>query len=309
MKRRMRVVVSAVLLAAGALLLYGCSVPSEKHGLAVDGRDRAYRLYVPPNLPPDRPAPFVLSLHGGGGSGRQIERAMRFDELADREGFIVAYPDAWERNWNDGRGSDAIESQRERVDDVAFLLSVVDDVRRRHSVDDRRIFVTGVSNGAFMSHLLAFRCPEVFAAAAPVIGGMSPSIAADFCEGPPVAMLVIQGTEDPLVPYHGGAVLKNRGSLVPTLHAMELWARRNGSDGTSVETDLPDLDPGDGCRAKRREWGGADMKAPVVLTTIEGGGHTWPGGPQYLPEAWIGRASADFVAEEMIWEFFRRVRP
>lgn len=282
--------------------LAGCGVPSERLSIRTsDGRERDYRLFVPESLPAG-PRPLVVALHGGGGTGRQMERFGGFDELAEAEGFLVAYPDGLNRNWNDGRVGEAIDEDRKGIDDGAFIAAMIDEIAARHAVDPKRVFATGISNGGFMSHTLGNRFPGRFAAIAPVIGGISPAVRDGFGAGA-VAVLIIQGTEDPLVPYAGGVVAKNRGELIDTVEAAKLWAARNGCTTDSGDADMPDTDPDDGCRPTRRVWSGGE--APVELRTIFGMGHTWPGGSQYLPAAWIGPVCGDFDATKDVWEFFK----
>jgi polyhydroxybutyrate depolymerase len=283
-------------------LLAGCSVPSDKLSLTTpDHRERVYRLYVPPTLP-SGPRPLVVVLHGGGGSGRQMERFLELDALAEKEGFLVAYPSGLDNGWNDGRETDKVQSQADHVDDGAFIAAMLDEIARQHAVDAKRIYATGISNGGFFAHYLANRFPDRFAAIAPVVGGIAPLVAADFGKGA-VAVLIIQGTEDPLVPYGGGDVARDRGKLIDTVAAARLWAKRNGCVTESGDADEPDVDHDDGCKVRRRVWLGGE--APVVLRSVVGGGHTWPGGSQYFPKSVIGAVCRDFDATKDIWEFFK----
>lgn len=285
------------------LALAGCGVPSERHSVTAGERYRTFRVYAPANLPKDRPAPLVLVFHGGGSNARQMERHVRFDELADREGFIAVYPDAWKRNWNDGRGDADIPAQAEQVDDIAFVKAILEKVSAEFRVDGKRIYATGISNGGVFCHKLAVAMPDRIAAIAPVVGGMAPVVADCAAAGPPVAVFIIQGTADPLVPYGGGEVARTRGRIIDTVAAAKLWAGRNGCLAETSSLD-PDVFAEDGCRVRRREWtGGA---APVRLWTILGGGHTWPNGVQYVPAVWIGTVCRDFDGTEAIWDFFSR---
>jgi polyhydroxybutyrate depolymerase len=273
--------------------------------ITVDGRVRTYFLHVPPQSDSSRPLPLVLAFHGGGGQARSMVALARFDTIADREGFLVAYPDGVKRGWNDGRGGAADVRERGDVDDVAFVAALLDAIAKEHAVDVRRVFATGMSNGAIFSNLLAVRLAPRLAAIAPVAGGLAAPLEANFAPARPVSVLVISGTQDPLVPYAGGFVInERRGSVVGAERTARLWATRDGCAAEPRTARLPDTDPNDGCFARETTWGGGTNGTEVTLLTIEGGGHTWPGGSQYLPRLIIGRVCRDFDASERIWAFF-----
>lgn len=274
-----------------------------------DGIERRYLLHVPPDLDPATPAALVLCLHGGGGTADQMARFTGFSALSDEKGFLVVYPDSVGRIWEDGREGRALPNRHGPIDDVGFLSAVIDDVSRRHAVDPKRIFATGPSNGGFMSHRLGIELSNRIAAIAPVIGGIAEPLAERVAPAQPVSVLIIQGTEDPLVPYDGGNVRvggRERGRLISTADAVKRWVAANGcAEPPNVEV-RPDADPRDGCRVTVMTYTGGRAGSEVLLYRIDGGGHTWPGGSQYLPKRLIGRVCRDFDATRTIWEFFER---
>lgn len=274
-----------------------------------NGLYRRYLLRVPPALDPAEPAPLVLCLHGGGGSADQMARFTSMSALSDEHGFLVAYPDAMHRRWEDGRIDRTASLRRTPIDDVGFLAAVIDDVSRRHTVDPKRVFATGPSNGGFMSHRLGIELSDRIAAIAPVIGGIAEPLADKVSPPNPVSVLIIQGTHDPLVPYDGGVVQaagQERGRLIPTIEAVKRWVAANGcADEPSVE-EQPDVDPNDGCRVTVTRYSGGRAGSEVILYRVDGGGHTWPGGRQYMPKRVIGRVCRDFDATRTIWEFFEK---
>jgi polyhydroxybutyrate depolymerase len=272
------------------------------HTIEVDGITRSYHLHVPSAVGPT-PAPLVLVFHGGGGTGPGTERLTRFTALADREGFLVAFPEGVEKNWNDGREFTSSRAHRDHVDDVAFVAVLIDAIGRAHAVDPRRVYATGISNGGIFSHYLAAHLSARIAAIAPVVGGIADPPDAWLRPEQPVSVLMLQGTRDPLVPYHGGAVAFGRGKIIDTEEAARRWAALNGGR-EPVREPLP-ADGKDRCGGLRTIYPGGRDGSEVTLVRLDGGGHTWPGGAQYLPELLIGRVCRDFDATVLIWDFFK----
>jgi polyhydroxybutyrate depolymerase len=274
--------------------------------LTVDGRDRVYHWYGPKELVRGELAPLVLVFHGGGGDGLGVAKLTRFAELAERERFFVAFPDGWAKNWNDGREASRIRAQRDGINDIAFVSALIDTLTREHPVDTSRIFATGISNGAIFSHYLAGHLADRIAAIAPVVGGMADPYHLRFAPSAPVSVLVIQGTDDPLVPYYGGNIMRNRGRIVSTDDTLQLWHEHNRCSTQPVNGTLPDLQPEDGCQIEWKRWTGCAAGTEVKLLRAVGGGHTWPGGKPYLPAMIVGKVCRDFDATEVIWDFFKQ---
>jgi polyhydroxybutyrate depolymerase len=267
--------------------LAACRPPGSST-LQVNGVTRHFEEFVPTDTPG---MPLVIALHGRGSTGKQMERFTHLDDIAAREQFAVVYPDGIDHRWNDGR-------QPTGIDDVAFIAHLIDDMAARHAIDRSRVFVTGMSNGAMMSYRLACDLSDRIVAIAPVAG--------DLPTGPckpvrPVSVLAINGTDDPLVPYAGG-VAGRGGTVLSSPDSTEFFARADGCTDT-ITRDEPDPAPDDGVRSHDRRYR-CPARLDVELVTLEGGGHTWPGGPQYLPKVLIGPTSRDFDASERIWEFF-----
>ena len=271
-----------------------------------DGLRRTYLLHVPPSLSPDAPVPLVLAFHGTGGTGLGMETVTGLSALSDRHGFLVAYPDAVEKCWNDGRGLARPRSHRENVDDAGFVATLVGEIRRARGVDPGRVYATGISNGAIFAHRLASERSDLVAAIAPVAGGMARSVAGEFRPRRPVSVIAVQGTGDPLMPFGGGALGPERGEIVSTAEAVRKWVELDACRPDPAREEFPARDPGDGMRVRRDTYGGGREGTEVALVTVEGGGHAWPGGLQYLPERTIGRTCRDVDASSLVWEFFSR---
>lgn len=280
---------------------------SARHSLDAAGLRRSYFLHVPAALTADKPVALVLVFHGSGDSGHGMEAFSKFSELADREKFIVAYPDAIGKNWNDGREVTGISSQFNNVDDVAFAAALIRDVSTAQRVDAKRIFAAGFSNGGIFVHLLAARLGKQLAAVAAVSGGIAEPLAPKFAPVAPVSIFFMHGTKDPFVPYPGGDVdYSNNGRIISTADTVSRWLKTNAADGKPKTGELPDKVTTDNCRVKWSLWPSSKTGAELQLYTIEGGGHTWPGGPQFLPVDVIGEVCRDFDATEAIWDFFKK---
>lgn len=279
------------------------------------GRSRHYVLHVPsaPTVQaidasaPPAPAPraLVVSLHGGGGHAEGVANQTGFSALADREGFVVVYPDGVDKGWNDGRAGVPSTAVKENVDDVGFLTAVLDDVARRVSIDPGRVFVNGISNGAFMSARFACERSSRVAAIGLVAGSMGPELLASCKLSRPVSVIAFLGTADPLVPYEGGVVHLGpfeRGQTASAADSIRAFRTQNGC-GAIRSMAVPDADPADGTTA-RAEASLCAERTSVELYTIEGGGHTWPGGKAYLPARIVGKVSRDVDATATMWAFF-----
>ncbi|MDR7544038.1 MAG: PHB depolymerase family esterase [Armatimonadota bacterium] len=283
--------------------------------LSFGGFERTYRLYVPGTLDRSHPSALVLALHGGGGTGEAMEKLTRggLNRLADRDGFVVVYPDGLERHWNDGRGVAAYRAHRENIDDVGFLTALIDHLARALPIDRTRIYATGISNGGLMSFRLAREAATVIAAIAPVAISMSEQIVRMRQPARAVPVLMMPGTLDPLVPYTGGEIggalapaRFSLGRVISVADAVRYWVEHNQCAAPPTVTMEPDRDPLDGTRVRREVYGSCRDGAEVALYAVDGGGHTWPGGLQYLPERIVGRTSRDMDANEVIWGFFRK---
>lgn len=284
---------------------------AETDSIVSGGRTRTFRLYVPPPAVRARPMALLFVLHGGGGTGRGMVRLTygRFERLADSRGIVVVYPDGIEKGWNDGRVGLDQPASRQKVDDVGFLGELLEHLAGRLPIDRKRVYSCGISNGGFMSFRLACDRTDLFAAVASVVAGVGETLASTRKPSRPIPVLMILGTDDPLVPFAGGQVgfpRKPRGLVLSAARSVRYWLEQNRCSSTPVRRVLPDLAFDDGTRAVSASYSGPTTASEVELITVRGGGHTWPGGLQYLPEFLIGKTSRDFDACDVIWSFFER---
>ncbi len=256
---------------------------------------------------------LLFVLHGGGGTGRGMVRLTygRFEKLADNHGIAVVYPDGVEKGWNDGRVGLDQPASRQNVDDVGFIKELLELVAGRFPIDRKRVYSCGISNGGFMSFRLACDLTDRFAAVASVVAGVGDTLASTRKPSRPIPVLMILGTDDPLVPFTGGQVgfpRKPRGLVLSAARSVGYWLEQNRCAPVPRRRVLPDLAFDDGTRAVSSAYSGPTTASDVELIAVQGGGHTWPGGMQYLPEFLIGKTSRDFDACDVIWSFFERHR-
>ncbi|MEE6163240.1 MULTISPECIES: alpha/beta hydrolase family esterase [unclassified Mycolicibacterium] len=291
------VVVMVAALAPGATA-YASPAPWPAAQIDVGGLARSYELHVPAGV--DHPSGLVVNLHAAGATGRDQAALTHYDAVADAHGFIVVYPDGIDLSWADGRGASVPD--RQGVDDVGFISTLVEQLVAEYHVDRGRVFATGLSAGGFMANRLACDRPDLFAAIAPVAGTLGVNVGC----GPsrPVSVLATYGTADPIVPFDGGT-MTGRGGTSDILSAPALidrWRQVNGCPDASAPDQLPATDDGTG--TQRITYAPCAQGTAVVFMRVDGGGHTWPGAPEILPAQAVGAASHGFDASEESWQFF-----
>ncbi len=287
----------------------GISTNDITQEMEFDGRERNYIVHLPPKEKMNTPVPLLFHLHGGGGTAKGTAGLTfgRFNALADQEGFIVVYPNAINKNWNDGRKLEGELAWKEDIDDVGFITAIVNEIKQKYNIDESRIFTTGMSNGGFMSSRLLCDRANIFRGGAILTASLSKDYMPKCNPEKPVAVMVMNGTDDPLVPYNGGQVKvfrKTRGEIVSTDEIMDFWKAENGCEVKQDKVELPDS-VDDGTTVSVTKYTNCKEEGTLVLYTINGGGHTWPGGKQYLGKALIGKTNRDIVACDVIWDFFK----
>jgi len=271
-----------------------------------------------------RGRPLVLLLHGHTGSAAQVLGQTKtaspmavWLDIAERETLLVAALDGTpgpdrQRGWNDCR-RDAPGNPS--TDDVGFARATILRLRRDYGIDTTRIYAMGMSNGAMMTFRLALELTPPLAAFAAVCGSMADGGA---CGAPPRATsaLIVAGTDDPLVPYHGGPVhvgKQDRGAVIGIEAAVDLWRVRDGLPTTPRIAEIPHTGSDDLTHATRFTYGNA-AGPQVAFVRIDGGGHVEPSASQRvrrLYERVVGYQNHDFECAEEAWGFFegKRVVP
>jgi len=312
---------NAVLLALVLLTHTGCGTPQSgsstsdrsdtrfsSHSLVHNGEERTYHVRLPADFSTDKRHPLALVLHGGSGRGEDFDRVMTSGTLhaaAEARNVVLVFPDGINRQWNDGRTE--IFRGDEPHDDVGFISALIDTLIEEYNVDASRMYATGISNGGFMSVRLAMELSDKLAAVAPVTAQVSQAIA-DRRPVLPISVMFVNGTADPLVPFEGGHVRlfrlgRSRGEVLATEQSTRLFREHNNCATPAVEERIRDHDPDDGTTVQVQTHGDCDAGTEVVLIQVNGGGHTWPGGNQYMRPKRVGLVSRDIDASEIILDF------
>lgn len=271
------------------------------------GRERSFIVVVPESAKRGERLPTVIALHGALMSGTSMKKIFGMDGLAERDKFAVVYPDGVRRRWNDGREGAG------RPDDVRFIRRLAEHLVRSGLADPKRLYLVGVSNGGMLTYRVACEAPGVFAAYAAVIANMPERVAEDCpARGGGAPMLIINATDDPVVPWEGGEIgrFRRQGEVLSTPDTVRFWRRYNKCSEKSQMKPLPDKDRTDGSTVLARQFGDCQSDAAVVLLTVEGGGHLPPGadiGNRPLLQSILGGpANQDISAADVSWKFFKR---
>jgi polyhydroxybutyrate depolymerase len=291
---------------AGTMLAPGTREITVDHG----GRRRSYLVFVPPGTRAGRPLPLVLAFHGGGGNASGFQAYAGLDRVATREGFIVAYPNGTgplpRRLLTFNAGRDCCGYARtQNIDDVGFAVAVVEDVARRASIDRRRVYATGHSNGGIMAYRLAAERADLVSAIVPVAGAMNVE---RFAPSRPVAVMHVHSVDDPRALYGGGEGppfpgTNQRVNHAPVQHALDRWIAVNGCS-TAVRVEGGRRVRGNQS-AERLVYEPCSSGASVAHWKIRGAGHGWPGAPASPLERWVGPPVTVLDAAEEIWSFVK----
>jgi polyhydroxybutyrate depolymerase len=288
----MRLIVTLLLLPLLIAVILGVTffLRNRNNGsIVVAGEKRVYIVHVPPGYDRARAVPLVISMHGAGGWPAQQMRMTRWNDLADREGFVVVYPSAANmagpRIW---RGSD-----------VSYIAQLIDRLERDYNVDRTRIYANGFSNGGGMTFILSCTLSDRLAAVG--LAGAAQTLPWRWCrDRRPIPMIAIHGTSDRFAPYEGGqSPIVFAGRPFPSIPWwVDKWAARNRCAPRPAESRFAH-------DVTRTTY--TACAADVVFYTVEGGGHQWFGG-RALPEWFVGHDPRTIDTSAEMWAFFKAHR-
>ena len=258
------------------------------------GETRRYLLHVPKDLDQSQPVPLVITIHGFAHWPANQMNVSQWNPIADREEFIVVYPSGtgFPKRWL------AFPQQSfDTSKDVIFISDLIDSLSTQYNIDPARIYVNGLSNGGGMTFLLGCELADRIAATGTVAGAFI--LPMESCNASrPMPLIAFHGTADPIVPFAGGP---SSGFDLPFPNIPQWMSARAELNGCGATPEvLPAIGMVSGVR-----YTVCEDDAEVVFYTIEGGGHTWPGGNP-LPKSIAGYTSMDISASETMWKFFEK---
>lgn len=299
-----------LLLALPALLhAQGTNLERTMH---IDQLERQYLIHLPASYSSTSKCPVIFAFHGGGSNYENTVSMYNLNAVANQHHFIVVYPNALNKSWSmPAVGAMVKEEEQQHIDDVKFVATLLDTLVAHYHVDSTSFFCTGLSRGGIFSLFLISKLSGRFKAAAPVCASIPQSIVDNYTFYP-TSILLINGTDDPLLPFDGGhgEISRSRRNeenhFISTHELVKKIKELNTCPEISIAHHLPNTERDDKCTALKTTYHCSGTQ--VVFIKVMHGGHAWPGGPQYLSKNIIGNVCQDFKAEEEILNFFVSLR-
>ncbi|CAH0995870.1 hypothetical protein EMA8858_01998 [Emticicia aquatica] len=267
--------------------------------ITVDGLERTYRLNLPPTYYQNTNLPLVIAMHGGGGSADQCESDYSLTQKANSENFVIVYPEGVQSNgilrartWNAGTCCDyAVEKN---IDDVHFISVLIDELLKNYKLNPKKVYLTGMSNGAILSYRLACEIPNKITAIAAVSGPMSLK---DECKSlKPIPIMHLHSVLDQKVPVNGGTGIF--GNTFPAvMSGLNSWSKIN-------ECKTPAKVIKDDSKYKLTQWLDCKNNAVITYYLTKDGGHSWPGAIKVRAAA--DEPSTVINANDLIFDFFKQ---
>jgi len=267
-----------------SLILLSNSLVAQLDSIFDQGTYRTFIVHLPTGYNANNQYPLVLNLHGLRANAKQQQTYSQFDDVADQKGFIVVYPNGTDESWS------TIGNK-----DLDFLTHLVDSIRSDYSTNEC-LFVTGFSQGGFMTYKFANNTSHTVKAIAVGSGNMSNRTQDDSENSPQIPMIHFHGTADNTVPYDG-----NSPFIPPVENTIQWWVNHNNCNTTPVVTPMPDLDPNDNSTVEKYYYGNGENDSEVTFYKVINGGHTWSGSYS-IPL--FGTTNKDINQSEIIGDFF-----
>ncbi|WP_242130923.1 alpha/beta hydrolase family esterase [Aestuariivivens marinum] len=286
-----------------------------KDFLIHDNYKRSYITYLPKTYSIDKQHPLILVLHGGGGTATQIMQSTKgyFNVLADKNGFIVVYPNGVKKSWNDNPKRDTNSfSRKKNIDDVSFIKNLIELLELKYSINPKAVFACGISNGGLMSQTLAMALPDKIKAVGMVASNFGSIQIEESKNVQPFSILFIHGTADPIFPYQEVDIQvfnKSRGHVLGIDKSITYMCNLNGNEKLPIKLSIKNKALNDNCTSEHCIF--PNPKNPylkIELIKVTNGGHTWPGAKeQRFISKVVGNTTQDFNACDKLWAFFKSI--
>ncbi len=264
-----------------------------------------YFIFLPDDYKKSLEYSLVFIFHGGGRNTKQIMKYTKFNQLANKEKYIVVYPEALDPHWTEERKISILPQN----DDIRFIDELIKHLIKQYSINQHQNFAPGIFNGGFICIYLAYHLSNRIRAIAPVAANIPENISRNIKTKYPVSILLMNGTDDPLVKYNGGSVgfgeKNRRGKSIPTEETLHIWKNNNGCENQKIIEEIEYKDKQEVCKAVKISFEKCQNHTRVTSIQLIECGHTWPWSFQYLPEFVIGKTCKDFFATDIIWNFFK----
>ncbi|MBN1407300.1 MAG: dienelactone hydrolase family protein [Calditrichaceae bacterium] len=279
--------------------------------ISVAGQNRNYLIHIPKNYSISKKVPLVVLIHGAFSTAKHMQKQSGFSELADREGFLVAYPNGafglfgFFQHWNAGHCCG--KAQSDNIDDVGFLVDVIKDIQHQFNVDSSRIYMVGFSNGGMLTYRFAAEHTEILAAAAPMaasLGGRASAADSIWIAPQPkskLPLIIFHAEDDRHVPYSGGSSPKKGGEreYVSVKECINFWIENNGCAQNPIEEKIYQN------AVTHKTWSSGLDDNDIELYLLKEWGHKWPGGT-FTKNLDTVNPLSRFDAAELIWQFFKK---
>lgn len=242
----------------------------------VNGVARAYTLHIPESYTGKEAVPLLFVFHALGGTMQQSYETAKFYDLAEEENFILVHPDGIDSRWNAVR--------LDNNADITFVESLMSTLQQNYTIDSTKIYAAGMSNGGFLSIMLACQLADKIAAVASVAGAMFQNTLNSCQPSRAVPLMHIHGTADRVVKYNKAT------------EALNFWISHNQTDTVPDISLLPDSDSTDNSTVERHVYKNGNNNSEIQHLKVQGGGHAWPG----------AQGNRDIDASEEIWNFLQR---
>ena len=268
--------------------------------MADGGLTRTYYIHLPQSYDKQHMVPLVLAFHGSSSTGKNLAQQTHLNTIADTGGFIAVYPDGYQQQWADGRGTTPPEQAG--VNDVEFVSDLIDKLVGELAIDKSRVYVTGMSNGGIFSERLGCELASKITAIASVSGTMAAKTAQQCQPARSIPFMLFMGTNDNSVPFGGGEVDGNQGVDLLVAETIQQWVANDECSTTPTITPAPSA-TNDGTSVSLMHYSSCKDNTDVMLYTIDGGVHTWPGSADTNQSS----AQSDRLdAGQVMWQFFQQ---